>query len=473
MKITVTRHAVCRTPVFSLSSTMEQSWPKLKLLIAESSPEFYQQIAHIKEYEIKDLPEKLCFTIWKYFNRCRYRPTPFGEFASVTIIDNQSSDQKDIVVSELAKCHRWFDWSGSGDVLNLSHCDFKTLVCCNPTIYKHHKEYRYLYRDVTGFELTAIPAWEEIDQVMTLCKKKILLGDIVQLLKDKLGFIEKESRKLISQLIELQALHSELQPNITGEDYFERLNLIPSVQVPDYCISSRSHIHGQLPSNQLSDVVDYIEFIARLLPIVRNTDLDKFKLDFNQRWEQQAVPLPLVLDTLLGIGYGNSSYGIESPLTGVLHKLQKEGGFSVEIGDFQLFLLNKMILGNEINLDSYIVNATSTSNSKLPNSLSMQLEIYDGKAVIYSAGGATANALLGRFTQLEQYLFYARKLAEFEQQANPDVLFFDVAYAFEGKVDNVNRRAHIYPTELCLSTWSTNEKSLQMEDILVCIIRKL
>ncbi len=100
----------------------------------------------------------------------------------------------------------------------------------------------------------------------------------------------------------------------------------------------------------------------------------------------------------------------------------------------------------------------------------MQLEIYDGKALVYSAGGTTANALLGRFTQLEQYLLYARKLAEEEQQANPDVLFFDVAYAFEGKVDNVNRRAHIYPAELCLGTWSTHEESLQMEDILVRIV---
>lgn len=471
MKITVTPKLVCRTPVFSLSSTIEQSWPKLKLLIAESSPEFYQLIAHIKESEIKDLPEKLRFTIWKYFNRCRYRTTPFGEFASVTLIDSHSSDQQDIVVSELAKCHRWFDWSGSGSLSNLPHFDFETLVCCNPTIYKHHNEYRYVYRDDTGFELTAIPAWEEIDQVMTLCKKKISLGDIVQQLKDKLGFIEKKSRRLISQLIELQALHSELQPNITGGDYFERLNLSPTFQVPDYCISSRCHIHGQLPGKLLKASQDYIEFIARLLPIVRNTDLDKFKLDFSQRWEQQAVPLPLVLDTLLGIGYGSSSYGTESPLTGVLHKPQKEGNFSVEIGDFQLFLLNKLMKGDEINLDSYKFNPTSISIPKLPNTLSVQLEIYDGKTVIYSAGGVSANALLGRFTQLEQYSFYARKLAELEQEANPDVLFFDVAYAFEGKVDNVNRRAHIYPAELCLSTWSTNEKSLLMEDILVRVVK--
>jgi thiopeptide-type bacteriocin biosynthesis protein len=471
MKITVTPKSVCRTPVFSLSSTMEQSWPKLKLLIAESSPEFFQQIAHIKESGIKDLPEKLRFTIWKYFNRCRYRPTPFGEFASVTIIDNQSGDQQDIVVSELAKCHRWYDWSNNGSVLSLPHCDFETLVCCNPTIYKHHCDYRYLFRDVTGFELTAIPAWEEIDLVMASCKKKKSFGYIAQLIRDKLSFTQKESIRLISQLIDLQALHSELQPNITGRDYFERLNLIPTVQVPDYCISSRCHINGQLPSSQLNDSKEYIEFIARLLPIIRNADLDKFKLDFSQHWEQQAVPLPLVLDTLLGIGYGSSSYGTESPLSGALHKPRKEEGRSVEIGDFQLFLLNKMIQGNEINLDSYKVSSTSVPNPRLPNSLSMQLEIYEGKAVIYNAGGTTANALLGRFTQLEQYLLYARKLAEQEQQANPDVLFFDVAYAFEGKVDNVNRRAHIYPAELCLSTWSTHEKSLLMEDILVRIVK--
>lgn len=470
MKITIAPQTVCRTPVFALSSTIEQSWSKLKLLIAESSPEFYQQIAHINEFSMTDLPEKLRFTIWKYFNRCRYRPTPFGEFASVTIISNLIEDQRDIVVSELAECHRWFDWTGSENVLNLPHYDLKTLICCNPTIYKLQGEYRYLYRDAAGFELTAIPDWEEIDQVMALCKKKTSFGDIVQLLKDNFGFTEKDCRALIPQLIELQALHSELQPNITGEDYFDRLKLIPTVQVPDYCISSRCHIQGQLPDIYLKTSQDYIEFIAHLLPVVRNKDLDKFKLDFSQRWEQQAVPLPLVLDGLLGIGYGSSSFVTESLLTGALHKPQKGGNSSVEIGDFQLFLLNKMMQGNEINLDSYKVSSTPIPNPKLPNTLSLQLEIYDGKAVIYSAGGTTANALLGRFTRLEQYLVYARKSAELEQHANPDVLFFDVAYAFEGKVDNVNRRAHIYPAELCLGTWSTTEKSLQMEDILVRIV---
>lgn len=470
MKITVTSHTVCRTPIFPLSSTIEESWTKLKSLIAESSPEFYQQIAHIDETAITDLPEKLRFTIWKYFNRCRYRPTPFGEFASLTIIDNLKGEQGDIVVSGLVECHRWFDWSGSESVLNLPHYDLKTLICCNPTIYKHQNEYRYLHRDTAGFELIAIPAWEEIDQVMALCKKKIALGDIAQLLMDKLSFTEKESRGLIAQLIELQALYSELQSNITGGDYFDRLKLIPTVQVPNYCISSRCHIQGQLPDIYLKTSKDYIEFIARLLPAVKNTDLDKFKLDFSQRWENQAVPLPLVLDGLLGIGYGSSSYGTESPLKGALHKPQKVENPSVEIGDFQLFLLNKMMHGNEINLDSYNVSSTPTPNPKLPNTLSMQLEIYDGKAVIYSAGGATANALLGRFTKIDKYLIYARKLAELEQQANPDVLFFDVAYVFEGRVDNVNRREHIYPAELCLGTWSTTEESLQMEDILVRIV---
>lgn len=471
MKITVTSHTVCRTPVFALSSTIEQSWPKLKLLIAESSPEFYQQISHINETALTDLPEKLRFTIWKYFNRCRYRPTPFGEFASVTILDNRKGDQSDIVVSGLTECHRWFDWSGSGNVFNLPHYDLNTLICCNPTIYKHQAEYRYLYRDAAGFELTAIPVWEEIGQVMALCKKKIALGDIVQLLLAKFSFAEKESRGLVSQLIELQVLYSELQPNITGGDYFDRLKLTPTVQVPDYCISSRCHIQGHLPDSYLKSTQDYVEFIARLLPSARNTYLDKFKLDFSQRWEQQAVPLPLVLDGLLGIGYGNSSYGVEPPLTGALYRAKKEENYSIEMGDFQLFLLNKMMKGGEINLDSYKINSTSIPNPKLPNTFSLQLEIYDGKAVIYSAGGATANALLGRFTRIDQHLVYARKLAELEQQANPDVLFFDVAYAFEGKVDNVNRRGHIYPAELCLSTWSTHEKSLQMEDIMVRIVK--
>ncbi|TKC00051.1 thiopeptide-type bacteriocin biosynthesis protein [Pedobacter cryotolerans] len=468
MNITITNRAVCRTPVFALSSTLELAWPNLKLLIAESSPEFYQQIAHINEPAIADLSEKLRFTIWKYFNRCRYRPTPFGEFASVTMIDNQKGDEHYIVLSELAHCHRWFDWSARGKVLSFSHYSLNTIISRNPTIYKNKFEFRYLYCDAAGFELTAIPAWEEIDQVITLCKSKVSIGEITQLLKDKLSYTEMESRGLISQLIELQALYSELQPNITGEDFFDRLKLRPKIKLPDYSISSRRHIKGSLPEVYIKSSQKYIEFIARLLPVVSNMDLDKFKLEFLQRWEQQSVPLPLVLDGLLGIGYGNSNYCVDSSLTALL-KPQKEVHSMVELADFQLFLLNKLISGEEINLASYKVNSPLTPNPKLPNTFSMQLEIYNGKPVIYKAGGSTANGILGRFTRIDEYLAYARKLAELEQLSNPDVLFFDVAYAFEGKIDNVNRRAHIYPIELCLGTWSTADESLQMEDILVRI----
>lgn len=470
MKITVTNYVVCRTPVFDLSSTLELSWPKLKSLIAESSPEFYQQIAHIDQSAITDLSEKLRFTIWKYFNRSRYRSTPFGEFASVTMIDNLRSDQQDIVVSELAECHRWFDWSSKEGVLNVPNYNLNTIISCNPTIYRNNFEYRYLYCNTNSFELVNIPAWEEIDQVITLCKKKISLGDITQGLKDKLGYTEIESRGLISQLIELQALYSEHQPNITGEDYFDRLKLIPIVKVPDYCISSRFHIQGRLPDIHIKTCQNYIEFIAQLLPLVNNKNLDKFKLEFSQRWEQQVVPLSLVLDALLGIGYGNSYYMAESCLTGALNKPQEEANYSVELGDFEIFLLNKMMQGDDINLESYKVSPTLLKSPKLPNTLSVQLEIYEGKAVIYNVGGATANAIMGRFTRIDEYLAYARKLAEVEQKANPDVLFFDVAYAFEDKVDNVNRRAHIYPAEICLGTWSTSEESLQLEDILVRIV---
>src|SRR5690606_14111313 len=50
---------------------------------------------------------------------------------------------------------------------------------------------------------------------------------------------------------------------------------------------------------------------------------------------------------------------------------------------------------------------------------------------------------------------------------NPDVVFFDLAYTCEEKVDNVNRRQRLYTTELTFSSWSTLPESLRMEDILV------
>src|SRR6202012_583014 len=76
---------ICRTPVFGFNENIEQCWPFLKGIIKEASPQFSQVIDEMAHTQIGAANEKVAFSIWKYFNRARYRAPPFGNFAAVSL----------------------------------------------------------------------------------------------------------------------------------------------------------------------------------------------------------------------------------------------------------------------------------------------------------------------------------------------------------------------------------------------------
>ncbi|RZL34591.1 MAG: hypothetical protein EOP00_31350, partial [Pedobacter sp.] len=108
----------------------------------------------------------------------------------------------------------------------------------------------------------------------------------------------------------------------------------------------------------------------------------------------------------------------------------------------------------------------------LPNSLSVMFNVHEGNLVLASAGGSSANVLLGRFTNCSaEWESYGLEIAQLEQKANEDIEFFDIAYQAEKKVDNVNRRKQMYANELPILSWSELDSSLNLNDILVSVVR--
>jgi hypothetical protein len=106
----------------------------------------------------------------------------------------------------------------------------------------------------------------------------------------------------------------------------------------------------------------------------------------------------------------------------------------------------------------------------LPNSISVVMAVHDDLIFTEQIGGATSNALTGRFTMANQAVeVYAKNIADAEQMANPDVLFFDVAYMVETNVDNVNRRKLIYGHQLSILNFDTSSAPLALNDIQISI----
>ncbi|MBN8879835.1 MAG: thiopeptide-type bacteriocin biosynthesis protein [Sphingobacteriales bacterium] len=467
MKMKPTDHSVGRTPLFGLQTTLAEAWPTLKRILATVSPDFYHQVQALDVEDIENQSEKIRFTIWKYFNRAKYRTTPFGEFAAISLVPTGATDSSPIMLQRNIAVHHLPDWSVSAGHLLRGKLLHKALYRTNPTCYAHIGEYRYLFREDGLFSLNSIPHWNEISAILEFCKTPQPFIAIVELLEGRGLANERQCAGLLKQLIELQVIHSNQQPNITGEDYFSRVSLAVSSS-PSYTISTRERLQGSLSTSCLQQTAEYLNFMSACMSANQLEELQKFKSRFMERWEQRSIPLSLVLDPLLGIGYGNDSSAGDISLIKELQKEPFTNEPSIRFGAFQQFLMNRMLQGEEIRLEEY--KLSTASMNQLPNTLSVQLHLYEDKPVIHTAGGATATALLGRFTHLAPFHQYGKALAAIEQKANPEVLFFDLAYECEGRVDNVNRRQQLYPTELAISSWSTIEDSLRLEDIMVSII---
>ena len=102
--------AICRTPVFSPDDAPEKCFPALKEMIREASPEFYRVIENLDHQQLSTAGEKVAFSVWKYFNRAKFRATPFGSFAAISHVPLAVSEQPLVLETQLIK-HAFTDWS--------------------------------------------------------------------------------------------------------------------------------------------------------------------------------------------------------------------------------------------------------------------------------------------------------------------------------------------------------------------------
>src|SRR5690606_28498625 len=107
------------------------------------------------------------------------------------------------------------------------------------------------------------------------------------------------------------------------------------------------------------------------------------------------------------------------------------------------FILNSIANKEPIQLEDF--KGSDPQKSGLPNTFSALVQFTEENVIVKQVGGSTATALIGRFTIASNELeSFGKEIAHLEEKANPEVLFFDIAYQAETHVDDVNRRRGIY-----------------------------
>lgn len=467
-----------RVPAFSVEALPEASWRPLKEAIRRSSPEFYGIIKDLQPEDLKVQPEKVQFTVWKYFNRARFRATPYGLFAAVGMGILGYDRQAAIVLSDKTEVKSFIDWPYK-DTEALSYT-FEDLfrenkkVFANSSYYRSSADLRYLSFTEGRFELSDVGYSDFLETVLKYCTKPVSVQAVIAYLKQQpQSMLSGSIPEILEEMIVLQLLFTEKDAHIIGTDFFERRGIENDRDKPQYLIPVQYAISGSISESIFRHLPKLAYKLAALNGIQESDDLTHFKKQFQQKFEGNEVPLMVALDPELGIGYGNleqtaNNDDLIEKLLSLLNMPEKEPPakrYLLDHADNNCF--NGV---PEIDLDKLFQRLPENSHVHLPNTFPALVKVVDDKIVLESMGGATANSLLGRFSIADESIeTHCKQIAELEAKANPDVLFFDVAYMSEAKVDNINRRKQIYPFTLSILQYDTSAEPLTLDDIQVSI----
>lgn len=476
MKLTLSTFSICRTPVFSIHEELGNVWEDLKRYIHESSPAFFEIIKDCQYADFPALEPKTRFTLWKYFNRAKFRATPYGNFAAFSLIPLTRDNQPDhIVLSEKTLVHRFANWQEkeniSFDPKWLStHAAF---LRTNTTGYLCDQELRFINIEDGAFELSSITVEKTTLATLDFCRSKRSLPELHQFLQNDHGLNRSLTYYFIEQLISAQLLLTDIHPNIIGNDYFSRIAYSVGEKKNDYLIAERERHSGQLSEKNLQVLIELTGFLNKHQETIINASLTDFRKKFVSRFENQQIPLMVAMDPEMGIGYRSLAQDKEEDqLIQDLktHREQaQESVRNLNYSPLHQFILNGMVMQKTVQLHDF---ADPGSSIKMPvaNTISIMIRHADQYLIVEQFGGTTANSLLGRFSLAsDEVITMGHSFAKTEQDANPEILFFDIGYQIEKNADNINRRKSMYDYELPILSWTESKYVLDPDDILLSV----
>ncbi|WP_343566269.1 thiopeptide-type bacteriocin biosynthesis protein [Sphingobacterium sp.] len=464
MKLKLYPNLLLRVPQFDLNASLIEQWNDLKESIRHSSPEFYSVIKEVKATDLDKLSRSIKHTIWKYFNRSVYRPIPYGSFAGFGVVEEKNSVGKSkIVIDKKQIIHRRLCWSNLRNYSPITDLKDSTILFANNSYYRVKDQLRYLVKDGDSYGISEINQEPDFMEILSDCRLPVSLIKLRE--KDNWSPVKLE---MIRQLIALQLLMTDLHPNIIGEDYFFRNGISNDLVAPQYIIAEKKVLSGYPCAEALKSLPELIKLMGTLVKPYESPLLDTFKKEFSRRFEGRCMPLMKILDPQIGINItGNEELLEENQLAAKWSRRK-----SVPNNDNQK-VVDTLLLSiegdNALDL-GVLKNRFDYGQGNLPNSIGVLCSVIDGQVILDSIGGATAIAPMGRYTIVsESVKNLCKDLAALEQQANPDVLFFDIAYVPEYNAENINRREQIYPLQISILNYDTNQSQLTIDDIYVTV----
>lgn len=472
-KIYFSSSFVARTPAFSFLAQLPAHEKEIKALIAESSNAFFELVKDLDFSNLEGQDPKLLFTLWKYFNRAKYRSTPFGNFSAISLLPMRLSEHstKTIAIRKEMQGKSFIDWSHHK--INLSLPKPKRFQA-NSCVYSLGEEMRFAKLVDQYFQLSSVSSHPVLSDVLSVARKGCSLEALLQVLESH-AITGEEGLEFIQEMLDMQLLLSEQSMNAVGTDYFQRIGIKEMEGKLLYTIATREAGANEFNKQPFEDLLELVNFLSATLPVGENKALNVFKTKFLQKYEYRFIPLLEALDPEHGVGYDSleQSFQEDSLVEKLKNQLQTPEASApvVDWNDLNQFLLKEWMNGETIRLEKF-TGWEKRRKSELPNTFSALGELLDDSFWLRSMGGVSGTALLGRFSLADDNIqSFAQEIAAHEVAMNPGVLFFDIDYQGDERVGNVNRRASIYPFVLPILCWSESKEPIDLNEVLVSVVR--
>ena len=346
---------ICMKEIFSQSFYQEA--------IYVASPELFQEFQKWQDGTLTNEKEvsKLTISLYKYYVRMCSRCTPYGLFAG-SALGSISEKSTEISFDEFQKYHKHsrLDMNYVAElteyITNIPEVKSQLKYYLNSSLYKVGNAYRYaqyrLKNKHRSYFLTSIQSSKYLEKAVQNAQNGFSWSELADSLVDR-NVNQATAISFVEKLIRSQILVSELEPTVTGEEFFkvlinrlksisgaknivEKLNIIQqlldkksddlfrykaikiAIDENFKTTSSKDLVQTDLffktTQNNLSAKIaqrltEQLESLLKLRRKFENANLSSFQKAFSERYEEQEIPLLIALDSESGIGYGKLQKG--------------------------------------------------------------------------------------------------------------------------------------------------------------------
>lgn len=476
----------------------------------------------------------LAFSVLKYFARMASRCTPFGLFAGCTVGERGQATNIVMDHKELFKRHTQLDmqfWIALLQELAKREEVRNTLnYKPNTSLYEVGSFYRYVeyrYKEIKRqHSIAALRKTDVVTLVYEKSKQGITIEALIELLADDASERE-EARDFINQLINFQFLVSDLDGAVTTKNEWDRIQVILE-RVPNFekeitfFKTLKDHIEsldaGLVPSgtnytaikNILTEdkvtfdekylfqtdlttstsvntlhpkvyrqTLEALTFLNGIQKKHKSHAIEGFMKAFLHRYEGKEIPLALVLDTEIGLGYPVSLQ--RNDTHELLESLYFKNKNETETQAWSLYdrILEKKLQTFMQQKQSVLVLTVKDfadfdcNWNEAPNTFSVMIELLkEDVVVLESSGNVSAAKLLGRFCNgNEAIATLTSEIVAKEQAIDPNQIKAEVVHIPESRTGNILKRPplRLYEIPYLSHSGVSEAHQIGLDDLMVSV----